>query len=111
VPNHTWSYNNTQYLRHVTETDKQNRASRTLHPWPTTTDKIIKALIEQPNLNVTGIREKTGFSSRTVDKALKKLAADGVVNPQWDGKNKRHILDRSEARVFQRKQLLDMPYF
>jgi hypothetical protein len=111
VPNHTWSYNNPQYLRHVTEEDRRSRASNTLHPWPTTTDKIIKALLEKPNLNVTGIREKTGFSSRTVDKALKKLTAEGVVTPQWDGKNKRHTLDRREARVFQRQQVLNMPYF
>lgn len=94
APNHTWTRNNPGELRHLTKEDKEQRLNKSFHTLPSTTLKIIKALTEKSNLNVTEITKKTGLSSRTINKALKKLTVDKVLNHQWCGKNKRFTVDK-----------------
>ena len=100
APNHTWDRNNSSQLRHLTKEVREQRTNKSLHPLPSTTLKILKALTEESNLNVTEITKKTGLSSRTINKALKKLTVDKVLNYQWDRKNKRFTVDKTECSKF-----------
>ena len=97
APNHVWSRNNSSQLRHLTKEDRERRTNTSLHPWPTTIIAIIKALFKKSNLNVSEVTKETGLSSRTINKALKKLEIIKVVNHQWDGKNKRMMVDETNA--------------
>jgi predicted transcriptional regulator len=100
APNHTWNPDNPRQLRHLTKEDRERRVNTSLHPWPTTIIKIIKAILKKSNLNVTEITKKTGLSSRTINKALKKLELIKIVNHHWDGKNKRFTVDKIKAINF-----------
>jgi predicted transcriptional regulator len=100
APNHTWDRNNSSQLRHLTKEDREQRTRKSFYPLPSTTLKILKALTEESNLNVTEITKKTGLSSRTINKALKKLTVEKVLNFQWNGKNKRFKVDIKECSNF-----------
>jgi DNA-binding transcriptional ArsR family regulator len=100
APNHTWDRNNSSQLRHLTKEIRERRVNASIHPWPTTTIKIIEALTEKSNLNVTEITKKTGLSSRTINKALKKLTVNEAIKYQWYGKSKRFAVNIEKAREF-----------
>ena len=99
APGHVWKRGSTNMLRHSTEEDRKRQLDR-LQPYLSTIQKIVDVLNKKANLNFSEIRLKTGMSSRTVDKALKKLEANNVVTFCWYGKNKRFTLNIEEAKNF-----------
>jgi DNA-binding transcriptional ArsR family regulator len=101
APNHTWNNNDPSKLRHLTKEERNQRVNTSFYPMFSTLQKIINVLTVRSYLNFTEIREKTLLSSRTLNKALKKLEAKNIVKCQWQGKNKIHsLVNHAEAQKF-----------
>jgi len=103
APNHIWDRNNPSQLRHLTKEVREQR-TKNLHPLPSTTIKIVNLLTEKSNLNVTEITKITSFSSRTINKALKKLVVNKIIEYKWYGKSKRFTVNKKEADEFLRNE-------
>lgn len=71
---------------------------------PLTVFKIIEALVTNPDANFTETAKKTGLSTRTLNKALKKLEIRDVITRQRQGKNFRYTINQANAIAYLKDQ-------
>jgi predicted transcriptional regulator len=67
---------------------------------PLTVFKIIEVLTANPNANFTETAKKTGLSTRTLNKALKKLEQRCVITRQRQGRNIIFAVNQAEAVAY-----------
>ena len=67
---------------------------------PLTVFKIIEALTANPYANFTETAKKTGLSTRTLNKALKKLEKRCIITRERRGKSLRFTVNQAEATAY-----------